>query len=153
MHFSQMNDKGGTKFSKLAIVAALHVAVGAMFIHTINSRGVKMPKTPEELVVMFTPEAPPPPPPPPEPPKPMPKIGAAASGGARRWKCRCSSRRHRMPSPPWSRPIRRRSRPRRRRPPIPAPSTPSQQYGRDAQRRPGRRQRLRHPAVPGQGGP
>jgi len=74
MHFSQMNDKGGTKFSKLAIVAALHVAVGAMFIHTINSRGVKMPKTPEELVVMFTPEAPPPPPPPPEPPKPMPKV-------------------------------------------------------------------------------
>ncbi|MFL6707113.1 MAG: ABC transporter substrate-binding protein, partial [Massilia sp.] len=73
MHFSQMNDKGGTKFSKLAIVAALHVAVGAAFIHTLNSRGVKMPQMPEELVVMFTPEAPPPPPPPPEPPKPMPK--------------------------------------------------------------------------------
>jgi len=73
MHFSQMNDKGGTKFSKLAIVAALHVAVGAAFIHTLNSRGVKMPQMPEELVVMFTPEVPPPPPPPPEPPKPMPR--------------------------------------------------------------------------------
>ena len=73
MHFTQMNDKGGTKFSKLAIVAALHVAVGAMFVHSLNSRGIKMPKMPEEIVVMFTPEAPPPPPPPPEPPKPMPK--------------------------------------------------------------------------------
>ena len=73
MHFSQMNDKGGTKFSKLAIVAALHVAVGAAFIHALNSRGVKMPQMPEEIVVMFTPEAPPPPPPPPEPPKPMPR--------------------------------------------------------------------------------
>ena len=73
MHFTQMNDKGGTKFSKLAVVAALHVAVGAMFVHSLNSRGIKMPKMPEELVVMFTPEAPPPPPPPPEPPKPMPK--------------------------------------------------------------------------------
>ena len=35
---------------------------------------ITMPKMPEELVVMFTPEAPPPPPPPPEPPKPMPKV-------------------------------------------------------------------------------
>jgi protein TonB len=72
MHFTQMNDKGGTKFSKLAVVAALHVAVGVMFVHSLNSRGIKMPKMPEELVVMFTPEAPPPLPPP-EPPKPMPK--------------------------------------------------------------------------------
>lgn len=74
MHFSQMNDQGGSKFGKLAIVAGLHIAVGAFFIHTINSRGVALPKMPEELVVMFTPEAPPPPPPPPEPPKPMPKL-------------------------------------------------------------------------------
>lgn len=73
MHFSQINDKGGTRFSKLAIVAAIHVAVGVAFVHSLNSRGVTMPKMPEELVVMFTPEAPPPPPPPPEPPKPMPK--------------------------------------------------------------------------------
>lgn len=72
MHFSDINETGGSKFSKLAIVAALHVAIGALFIHTLNSRGVALPKMPEELVVMFTPEAPPPPPPP-EPPKPMPK--------------------------------------------------------------------------------
>lgn len=73
MNFNQMNDKGGTKFSKLAVVAAVHVAVGAMFVHSLNSRGIKMPKMPEEIVVMFTPEAPPPPPPPPEPPTPKPK--------------------------------------------------------------------------------
>ncbi|WP_426116871.1 energy transducer TonB [Massilia sp. PWRC2] len=73
MHFSDLSEKGGTKFSKLALVAALHVAIGALFIHTLNSRGVALPKMPEELIVMFTPEAPPPPPPPPEPPKPMPK--------------------------------------------------------------------------------
>ncbi|MDB5961212.1 MAG: transporter substrate-binding protein [Massilia sp.] len=76
MHFSQMNDQGGTKFSKLAIVAAIHVVIGAVFIHSLNTRGVSLPKMSEELVVMLTPELTPPPPPP-EPPKPTPKTAAA----------------------------------------------------------------------------
>lgn len=75
MHFSQMNDQGGTKFSKLAIVAAVHIALGAGLIHALNTRGISLPKMPDEIVVMFTPEAPPPKPP--EPPKPTPKTVAA----------------------------------------------------------------------------
>jgi protein TonB len=73
MHFSHMNKNGGSKATKIAIVAGFHIAVGVLFVHSLNSRHFTMPHVPEELVVMFTPEAPPPPPPPVEPPKPMPK--------------------------------------------------------------------------------
>jgi protein TonB len=74
MHFSQMNDDGkGTKLTKIAVVAALHVAVGAALVHSMNSKIIKMPHMPEEIVLLLTPE-PPPPPPPPEPAKPMPKV-------------------------------------------------------------------------------
>ena len=122
MHFSQMNDKGGTKFSKLAIVAALHVAVGAAFIHTLNSRGVAMPKMPEELVVMFTPEA-----------RRRHRRRRPSRRSRcrkqrrrkwlrRRWKCRCSSHRRLTPSSPRYRPKPLRSRrPRRRSPSPPLP--------------------------------
>lgn len=72
MHFSQINEKSGPRFGKLAVVAALHVALGALFVHTLNRGGMALPKVPEALVVMFTPDAPPPPPPP-QPPKPVPK--------------------------------------------------------------------------------
>jgi protein TonB len=71
MHFSQMNDGSNTKFTKIAIVAALHVAVGAAFVHTMNSKMITMPKLAEDIVVMLTAE---PPPPPPEPATPMPKV-------------------------------------------------------------------------------
>ncbi|WP_426197455.1 energy transducer TonB [Massilia sp. DWR3-1-1] len=65
MHFSSIHQAGGSRFGKLAIVAALHVAIGAVFIHTLNTRGVALPAMPAELVLMLTPEPPPPPPPPP----------------------------------------------------------------------------------------
>lgn len=74
MHFSHMNDGSRTKATKFALVAGFHIAVGALFVHSLNARHITLPKMPEELVVMFTPEPPPPPPPPPEPPKPMPKV-------------------------------------------------------------------------------
>jgi protein TonB len=75
MHFSQMNDDGkGTKFTKIAVVAALHVAVGTALIHSMNSKMIKLPHVPDEIVLLLTPEPPPPPPPPPEPAKPMPKV-------------------------------------------------------------------------------
>ncbi|MDL2355925.1 MAG: TonB family protein [Pseudomonadota bacterium] len=73
MHFSHLNHNTGTKATKIAIVAAFHVVVGGLLIHSMNTRHM-LPKMPDELVVMFTPEAPPPPPPPPEPPKPMQKV-------------------------------------------------------------------------------
>jgi protein TonB len=74
MHFSQMNDDGkGTKFTKIAVVAALHVAVGAALVHSMNSKMIRMPHMPEEIVLLLTPE-PPPPLLPPEPVKPTPKV-------------------------------------------------------------------------------
>ena len=72
MHFSHMNNTGGSKATKIALVAGFHIAVGALFVHSLNSRHISMPKMPQALLVMLTPEAPPPEPPP-EPPKPMPK--------------------------------------------------------------------------------
>ncbi|MDB5917588.1 MAG: transporter substrate-binding protein [Massilia sp.] len=71
MHLSHLSKNGGNKATKLAVVAGVHLAVGALFVHSLNSRHFQMPKIAEELVVMFTPEAPPPLPPP-EPPQPMP---------------------------------------------------------------------------------
>jgi protein TonB len=67
-----MNSNRGSKATKIAAVAGFHILVGALFVHSLNARHITLPKMPEELVVMFTPEAPPPPPP--EPPKPMPKV-------------------------------------------------------------------------------
>lgn len=72
MHFSHTPDSGGSKFVKIGIVAALHVAVGAALINNMNSISVSMPKLAEEIVV-FLPKIEPPPPPP-EPPKPVPKV-------------------------------------------------------------------------------
>jgi protein TonB len=69
MHFSDTPDGTGSKFTKIAIVAALHVAVGAALIHNMNSKSFSMPKIVDDLV-MLTIEAPKPPPPPPEPPQP-----------------------------------------------------------------------------------
>jgi protein TonB len=73
MHFSHTNDSGGSKFVKIGIVAALHVAVGIALINNMNSVSISMPKIAEEITV-FLPKIEPPPPPPPEPPKPMPKV-------------------------------------------------------------------------------
>jgi protein TonB len=73
MHFSHQY-QGGTKATKFAVVAGLHVLAAAAFIHSINHRTVTMPKVPEDLLVMIQPDIPPPPPPPPEPPKPMQRV-------------------------------------------------------------------------------
>jgi protein TonB len=73
MHFADMHDGGGTKATKLAVVAALHVAVAMVFVHSINTKKISLPKA-EEVMVLLQPEVPPPPPPPPEPPQPMPKV-------------------------------------------------------------------------------
>ncbi|QYF94908.1 TonB family protein [Massilia sp. PAMC28688] len=76
MHFSHTGDGTGSKFTKVAIVSALHVALGAALIHNMDSKVFTMPKAMEEIV-LFTPEAPKPPPPPPEPPKPKPRTAPA----------------------------------------------------------------------------
>jgi protein TonB len=68
MHFSDTLDGTGSKFTKIAIVGALHLAVGAALIHNMNAKSFSMPKVVEELVMMNI-ETPKPPPPPPEPPQ------------------------------------------------------------------------------------
>lgn len=73
MHFSHTPDSGGSKFVKIGIVAALHVAVGAALINSMNSVSISMPKLADDIIV-FMPKIEPPPPPPPEPPKPVPKV-------------------------------------------------------------------------------
>ena len=73
MHFSHTPESGGSKFVKIGIVAALHVAVGVALINNMNNISVSMPKIAEEIEV-FLPKIEPPPPPPPEPPKPVPKV-------------------------------------------------------------------------------
>lgn len=73
MHFSHVS-QGGTKVTKIAVVAAFHVVLAVLLIKSMNARTLTMPKMPEEVVLLFNPEPPPPPPPPPEPPKPMPKV-------------------------------------------------------------------------------
>jgi protein TonB len=74
MQFSHTNHGSGSKVSKFALVAGLHVAIGALFIHSINSRHISLSSLPEQVLVAVKPEPQEPPPPPPEPPKPMPKL-------------------------------------------------------------------------------
>lgn len=69
MDFSDTRNGSGSKFTKIALVTALHVAIGAALIHSMNSKTFSMPKAVEDMV-MLTLDAPKPPPPPPEPPKP-----------------------------------------------------------------------------------
>lgn len=57
------------KAAKFVLVAALHVALGAVFIHSINTKKISLSSLPEQVLVMLEPERTPPPPPP-EPPRP-----------------------------------------------------------------------------------
>jgi protein TonB len=74
MHFSHINAASGTKVTKIAVVALIHVVLAFLLIKSMNAKMISIPKMPEDIVLLFTPEPPPPPPPPPEPPKPMPKV-------------------------------------------------------------------------------
>lgn len=73
MDFSHTANGKGTQFTKIALVAALHVAVGAAVVSSMDSKAFKMPQLVEDLV-MINVEAPKPPPPPPPPEPPTPKV-------------------------------------------------------------------------------
>jgi periplasmic protein TonB len=60
--------------AKIALVAALHVALGAVFIHSMNTKKISLSSLPEQVLVMIEPERPTPPPPPSEPPKPAQQL-------------------------------------------------------------------------------
>jgi protein TonB len=74
MHFSYANPGTGSKTTKFILVAGLHVAVGVLFVHSLNTRKISLPSLPEQVLVMIEPDRPEPPPPPPEPPKPMQRM-------------------------------------------------------------------------------
>lgn len=76
MQFSHTSEGGG-KAGKFMLVAALHVAIGAVFIHSINSRHLSLPKLTDQVLVLLDPtpvEPPPPLTPPPPPSQSMPQI-------------------------------------------------------------------------------
>jgi protein TonB len=72
MHFSHLNNGGGSKATKIAAVAGIHVILATGLIHSMNTRHITLPAVREDILVMLHPDVPPPPPP--EPPKPMPKV-------------------------------------------------------------------------------
>jgi protein TonB len=61
------------KAAKFVLVAALHVALGAVFIHSINTKKISLSSLPEQVLVMIEPERLTPPPPS-EPPKPAQQL-------------------------------------------------------------------------------
>ena len=76
MQFSHTNE-GGNKAGKFLLVAGLHVAIGALFIHAMNSRHISLSRINEQVLVMLDPQRvdpPPPQPPLPMPPQLLPKI-------------------------------------------------------------------------------
>jgi protein TonB len=73
MQFSYSNHGNSSKASKFMVVAGLHVAVGVLFVHSLNTRKISL-SLPEPLQVMLEPQPPTPPVPPPEPPKPTQQL-------------------------------------------------------------------------------
>ena len=73
MHFSYANKENGGKAGKFALIAGLHVVVGVLFVHSLDTRHVSLSKLQDQVLVMLQPETPAPPPPA-QPPTPMPEL-------------------------------------------------------------------------------
>lgn len=75
MQFTSLpgGNRPDAKAAKFVLVATLHVALGAVFIHSINTKKISLSSLPEQVLVMIEPERPTPPPPP-EPPKPTQQL-------------------------------------------------------------------------------
>lgn len=74
MHFSYSNNGNGSKATKFMLIAGLHVALGTLFVHSLNTRHISLSSLPDQVLVMIEPERPEPPPTPPQPPKPMQQL-------------------------------------------------------------------------------
>lgn len=75
MQFSYIDNGSRSKAGKFALVAGLHVAIGVLFVHSLNTRHVSLSTLQDQVLVMLQPDAPPPPPPPAPPtPTPMPQL-------------------------------------------------------------------------------
>jgi len=73
MQFSYSNHGNGSKATKFMLVAGLHVVVGVLFVHSMNTRKISL-SLPDQVLVMIEPQRPEPPPTPPEPPKPAQQL-------------------------------------------------------------------------------
>jgi protein TonB len=73
MRFSYSNHANGSKATKFMLIAGLHVAVGVLFVHSLNTRKISL-SLPDQVLVMLEPQRPEPPPTPPEPPKPTQQL-------------------------------------------------------------------------------
>jgi protein TonB len=58
------------KAAQWVLVAALHVVLGAVFVHSINTKKISLSSLPEQVLVMIEPERTPPP----EPPQPAQRL-------------------------------------------------------------------------------
>jgi protein TonB len=75
MQFTSLSgNRPDTNAAKFAVVATLHVALGAMFVHSLGTKKISLSSLPEQVLVMIEPERPTPPPPPPEPPQPAQQL-------------------------------------------------------------------------------
>ncbi|MGJ7918137.1 energy transducer TonB [Massilia sp. LXY-6] len=72
MHFSYSQHGNGSKATKFMLIAGLHVALGILFVHGLNTRKIPL-GLPEQVLVMIEPERPAPPVPP-EAPKPAQQL-------------------------------------------------------------------------------
>jgi protein TonB len=70
MHFSYLNNGNGSKTGKFMLVAGLHIVIGTLFVHSMNTRHISLSSLPEQVLVMIEPEHLTPPPPA-DPPKPV----------------------------------------------------------------------------------
>jgi protein TonB len=73
MRFSYSNPGKGSNATKFMLVAGLHVVVGVLFVHSLNTRKISL-SLPDQVLVMLEPQRPEPPPTPPEPPKPTQQL-------------------------------------------------------------------------------
>ena len=73
MQFTSLPGGNDAKAAKFVLVAAVHVAVGAVFVHSIDTKTISLSRLPEQVLVMIEPERPTPPPQP-EPPKPAQQL-------------------------------------------------------------------------------
>jgi protein TonB len=74
MHFSHSRNGNGSKTTRFILVAGLHVALGTLFVHGLNSRRLALPSLPDDLTVTLEPTRPEPPPVPVDPPKPVQQL-------------------------------------------------------------------------------
>jgi len=91
MQFSHTDNGSGSKFGKFALVAGLHVAVGALVLHDLGTRTLTLPRLTDQVMVLLEPTRLEPPPPPPDPaplaavtsePQPFPAMPAATAPDA-----------------------------------------------------------------------